>query len=149
MARLSRKSPVVQEYLRTLGNPYASSQMFDDDDGLEIDVAREYRLRDSLPDSSSKPVRPALSKPASRARAKRIFSQYIPALERGQLRGHHLDFITRNESCSPTKRFRLISALEKYDISTLQGLIPQFNRERDTLTESKLKEIERLAEDES
>jgi hypothetical protein len=171
MKKLSRQSPEVQVFLRALGNPYASTQMFEDDERTQPEAAHEYRLRGNpyakltLTDTteipapppiinlplvrSAQPANPTLSKVEFRARAKRIFTQYIPTMERGQLRGHHRDFITRNESCSPIKRFRLIKALEKYDISALQGLIPQFNRERDTLTERKLKEVERLADDES
>lgn len=170
MGKPSRKSPEVQAYLRALGNPYASSQMFDEERPVVVARSKFYlgenpyaklvlgendhTSNDLVPTRlpSLEPAQPknwTLSKTEFRARAKCIFEQYIPALEKGKLRIHHRDFITRNETCSPHKRFRLIKALQKYDISAMQGVIPQFNRERDSLTESKLKEVERLADDET
>jgi hypothetical protein len=171
MTKPSRQSAAVQLYLRRLENPYASLQMFDEpqvarDDAVN-DESRLYRLRGNpyaklvttdgtqekrvAPTKTSlapsvAPIRQALSKSGFRAQAKRIFKQYVPALEKGRLRTHHQGFITRNESCLPTRRYRLIKHLERYDISKIQGLIPQFNRERDALTDEKLKQIERLAD---
>jgi hypothetical protein len=88
-----------------------------------------------------------LSKAEFRAGCRRIFGQYIPALERGRLRTHHRDFITRNESSSPARRHRLVKHLEKYDISKTHGVTAHFNR-GEPLTDEKLKQIERLADSE-
>jgi hypothetical protein len=167
MSAPTRKDPKVQEYLRALGNPYAASQIFGESEDAVVND--EYRLRGNpyaklaleseagsslspapkpAPASRAIPSLLSLSKTVFRARAQRIFRQYTPPMEKGHLRPHHRDFIARNESCSPTKRYRLIRELEKYDISTIQGLIPQFNRERDALTMEKLRGIERAAEEE-
>lgn len=85
-----------------------------------------------------------LSKTEFRSACRAIFRYYIPAIENGRLRAHHREFITRNESCSGEKRFRLHAELKRYDLSSIPGIIPQFNRERDALTDAKLREIERI-----
>ena len=166
MSSPARKSPEVQTYLRVLGNPYASAQMFDDDEDVPKNAVYRLRgnpyaklaleeVRQGLPNSESSvssklvPKRQSaqsLSKADFRAQARGIFEQYIPPIEKGRLRTHHRDFITRNEASSPSRRHRLIARLKKYDISAMQGIMPQFNRERDALTESKLLEVERSAD---
>lgn len=79
---------------------------------------------------------------------RRIFSQYIPALERGRLRPEHRDFIDRNRTRAGGIRAKLLKALQKYDLSRLT-LQPQFNRESESVTAQKLKEIEQsVGEDE-
>jgi hypothetical protein len=79
---------------------------------------------------------------------RRIFSQYIPALERGRLRPEHRDFIDRNKTRAGGIRAKLLKALQKYDLSHLT-LQPQFNRESESVTAQKLKEIEQsVGEDE-
>ena len=85
-----------------------------------------------------------LSKTEFQSACRAIFRYYIPAIENGRLRGHHREFITRNESRSGEKRFRLFSELRRYDLSSIPGINPQFNRERDALTGAKLWEIERI-----
>lgn len=156
-----RHSGAVKAYLKRLGNPYASLQIGDE--------PRSYRLLENpyaklsgmeeveeSREASPEPVlmslvesaRGSLSKVEFRARSRRIFRQYVPALEKGRLRAHHRDFITRNESCSPTRRYRLVKQLEKYDLSEVQGLKAQFNREREALTDEKLIQIERLVDSE-
>jgi hypothetical protein len=112
------------------GNPYASLAALDDADEPGRELARP----------------PGLAKTSSKADfiagCRRIFSQYIPQLEKGLLRDEHRDFITRNASRSPTIRFKLLEALRRYDLSDLPGAQPQFNREDDRLTAKKLIEIE-------
>lgn len=85
-----------------------------------------------------------LSKTEFRLGCRVIFRYYIPALENGRLRAHHREFITRNESSSGQKRFRLYSELKRYDLSPITGITPRFNRERDALTDAKLRDIERI-----
>lgn len=163
-------TPRVIEYLRTLGNPYAKEQMFDVVAEAEGKASRSSTTpvnqlgRPAAPQPAKgwfdqpsgnpyarledEPTTPAaLSKAEYRARCRRIFRQYIPAIEQGRLRTHHRDFITRNESRSPTDRLRIVMALEKYDLSDVPGLTAQFNRERDPFTEAKLQEIERQLDD--
>ena len=84
-----------------------------------------------------------LSKTEFRSACRAIFRNYIPAIENGRLRGHHREFISRNESSSGVKRFRLHAELQRYDLSSITGINPQFNREREALTDAKLREIER------
>jgi hypothetical protein len=85
-----------------------------------------------------------LSKTEFRSACRAVFGNYIPAIENGRLRAHHREFITRNESCSGEKRFRLYSELKRYDLTSIPGITPQFNRERDAFTGAKLQEIERV-----
>ncbi len=73
---------------------------------------------------------------------RKVFSQYIPALERGRLRPEHRDFIERNRRRNGKVRYLLLRAILKYDLSDIVGLRPQFNREDHALTEKKLREIE-------
>ncbi len=84
-----------------------------------------------------------LSKTEFRSACRAIFRNYIPAIENGRLRGYHREFIGRNESSSGVKRFRLHAELQRYDLSSITGINPQFNREREALTDAKLREIER------
>lgn len=166
-------SAALKAYLKRLENPYASLQICDDVEKTEIEVHNDeqhsYRLlqnpyaklsmageAEEAEEASSKPIpmspvastRGSLSKAEFRVRSRRIFEQYIPALEKGRLRAHHRDFITRNQSCSPPKRYRLVKELEKYDLAKVHGLKAHFNREREALTSEKLKQIERLVESE-
>lgn len=87
--------------------------------------------------------RASLSKEGFTAGCRRIFRQYIPSVERGRLRNHHRDFIVRNQGRSGPTRHLLLQELSKYDLSVLPGMEAHFNRERDELTDKKLKQIER------
>lgn len=124
-------------HLHALEDPYASLSVVDS------------------PTAEPKPAQPvgrptarrSCSKAEFQAKSRAIFSSYMPALERGKLRDHYRDFILRNESRSPEMRFRLLTQLSKYDLSTSVGLTGRFNRERDVLTEQKLRAIERDAEE--
>lgn len=169
----SANSDKIREYLRCLGNPYASLQVIDEVFEYEsksvVSQARRAHIRalqnpyanlatmEDLSASDTDMAAPksmtksaTVSKAAFREGCRSIFLQYIPALERGGrvLRRYHQDFILRNESRSPAVRYRLLSELQKYNLSDLQGLSTQFNREKETLTEEKLKLIERVAIDE-
>jgi len=167
MKTILRNSPEAQKYLINLGNPYAAEQIFGDDrEGVRDELtARAPTLGDLqnpyastyLEKGDSKEtstvvvaIQPEpgkvgkLSKTEFRAACRAIFGYYIPAIENGRLRAHYRDFITRNESSSGEKRFRLYSELKRYDLSSIAGINPQFNRERDALTDAKLREIERI-----
>jgi len=174
MSKPSRYSEAVKAYLERLGNPYASLQLFgapeeEEENSLANNASRPYQLLQnpyaklsiegevegtreassaSTTSLSVEKGKESLSIAEFRARTRRIFKQYIPVLENGRLRAHHRDFISRNESCSPTKRYRLVRQLEKYDLSNVEGLKARFNREREPLTEEKLKQIERLVDSE-
>jgi hypothetical protein len=74
---------------------------------------------------------------------RRIFRPYIPSVEKKHLRRHHRDFIVRNVNRSPSERYLLLKELSKYDLSALPGMEARFNREREDLTDEKLKLIER------
>jgi hypothetical protein len=79
------------------------------------------------------------------AECRRILMQYIPAAEAGRLRAHYREFIRRNLSRSAAIRAKILQLLKKYDISDRSGLAAQFNRERDEITEEKLRDIEQAA----
>ena len=84
-----------------------------------------------------------LSKSDFNAGCRRIFRHYVPSVEKGRLRRHHRDFITRNLNHDPSTRFILLKELSRYDLSAQSGLEVRFNREREDLTDRKLKQIER------
>jgi hypothetical protein len=141
MKRILRNSPEAQKYLTKLCNPYAAEQIF----GEGRDLARdELATGAPTPGKAGK-----LSKAEFRAACRAIFGHYIPAIEKGRLRTHHREFITRNESSSGETRFRLCSELKRYDLSSITGIHSHFNRERDALTDAKLREIERIVGRES
>lgn len=73
---------------------------------------------------------------------RRIFGQYIPHAEKQRLRPQHREFIARNVGASPEAREKILGELMRYDLASIPGINPQFNRERDPFTEAKLREIE-------
>jgi len=85
------------------------------------------------------------SKSEFRKRCTGIFQQYIPDLEGGRLRTYMRDFIDRNESKPARVRFMLLQALARFDLSDLAGATPLFNREDNSLSEKKLRDIEQSA----
>jgi len=109
------------------GNPYAALANIDDDE-----------VASSVPTAQGE-----ISKSAYETGCRRIFTQYIPAVERGQLRPEYRDFITRTISRSARVRFKLLEALGRFDLSDIVGLQAQFNREPAQFTAKKLAEIER------
>lgn len=154
-------SPKLRAALKQLGNPYACDQVYEVYQAVEhapLDPAmRAYVRRSENPYASlgvevpaaalANPPAPMaarisrMSRADFRATAQRIFRCYIPATEKGAIRQHHKDFISRNESRSPEQRAAIIAGLRKYDLSGL-GITGQFNRERDDLTAAKLASIE-------
>jgi len=118
------------------GNPYARiGQSYQDDAQAE------------QPEVDAKSQ--SLSKLEFRRRCTEIFRAYIPDLEGGSLRRYMGDFITRNEGRSSRIRYLLVKALSKFDLSDLSATTPLFNREDETLSEQKLRDIERsVGEDE-
>lgn len=128
---LFRTSPVGQDLPNhPSGNPYASLADLQDEDAPVSNVVT--RQTSTL----------GATKAAFRGECARIFRQYIPALERGRLRDYMRAFVSRNESRSPTVRSLLLHALAKFDLADLRA-VPQFNREDESLSEQKLREIER------
>lgn len=121
------RSARVGAYLRTLGNPYAAEQVFD-----PAETSKAAALRSA-------------SKAQFRTGCRAILRQYVPPAEKGRLRPAHAAFIARNENRPGTERDALLTALRRYDLSNLGDFDARFNRERDELTEEKLRDIERLA----
>jgi hypothetical protein len=118
------------------GNPYARvAESHEDDD----------RAGEAQADAKSQ----SLSKLEFRRRCTEIFRQYIPDLEGGGLRSYMRDFIARNESQSSRIRYLVLRGLAKFDLSDLSAATPLFNREDESLSEQKLRDIERpVGEDE-
>jgi len=158
------RSPALREALRRRGNPYASL------DAVEVPAASpEFReltdqertyvrllgdqyapLSIAIAEENQSLVKPSPAKSAIRTISKvefdqecrRIFRQYIPALEKDRLRQHHRDFITRNKDRAPGIRHALLSELRKYDLGDIEGFRTRFNRERELFTDAKLRQIE-------
>lgn len=118
------------------GNPYARiAQSHEDDE--EAGQAQA--------DAKSQ----SLSKLEFRRRCTEILRQYIPDFEGGGLRRYMRDFIARNEPQSSRIRYLLFRGLAKFDLSDLSAATPLFNREDESLSEQKLRDIERsVVEDE-
>ena len=125
-------------YVRRLENPYASLSV-----AIEVEESVQEKRVAAVVVSASDAPNTSISKHDFEAGCRRIFRQYIPALEKGRLRPHHRAFITRNHSRSPSLRYCLLEQLRKYDLSSIRGLQVQFNREREELTADKLTQIER------
>lgn len=128
-------------YLRKLENPHAFYAVMGEgaeSSSVQSNGTEEERTKAQLP---------GVSKTEFQRRCRSVFAQYIPEIEKGRIRTHHRQFIVRNEGASPLRRARLLAGLEKYDLSKVQGLSPQFNRERDVLTESKLRALERATDE--
>lgn len=112
------------------GNPYARIDNTDNDEPARQRIAPALKSQ-------------GVSKMEFRRRSTRIFQQYIPELEGGRLRAYMREFIDRHESRSSQARFSLLQMLAKYDLSDIVGATSLFNREDISLTEEKLREIER------
>lgn len=160
-----RLSAAAIEYLRRLGNPYAKEQISDDSDAEFRALSAEERayvrelgnqyaplsiaLRDTAGYSASAKHAEGhpgtISKADFESECRRMFKPYIPELEKGRLRPHHLAFIQRNRLRAPHERYALVRQLSKYDLGSTAGLQAQFNRERDPFTEQKLKGLEQAA----
>ena len=132
----NRRSPAHLALFRS-GNPYATHYYFPEG---ELDAS--LATSNSGSESAHSPATTGLSQEAFRRLCTAIFRGYIPKLEQGRLRAHHREFIARNESRSPSIRRALISELQKYNLASIPGLVPQFNREDDVFTEAKLRTIE-------
>jgi hypothetical protein len=87
-----------------------------------------------------------LSATAFEARARAILRQYMPAAEGRSLRPSFRDFISRNKLRSGRVRHRLIQSLGRFDLTDMQGLQTQFNRDHSEQdTDRRLIEIEQQA----
>ncbi len=132
----------VRERFRASENPYAFHHYFE----AESDVApaaAPARRAATIPAA----VRKRLSKVDFEAGCRSIFRRYMPDMERAKLRAHHQDFIRRNVTCSPERRYALLEELKRYDLGSEPGLRTYFNREEDAFTEAKLLKIEESVKD--
>lgn len=154
------RSPALRVALRVLGNPYASLQTYEVPEIRSLTAkerAYKLRLEDPYASLSIGISEVAISAP-SKARGekipagismlefekgcRRIFRQYIPAVEKGRLRPHHTGFIDRNVGRAPGIRAGLLAELRKFDLGDTPGFRARFNRERNPFTEAKLRDIE-------
>jgi hypothetical protein len=128
-----------RQYLRTLENPAAFHDVmgYPEDSVASRSPSRAPHVQ----------VAKEVSKLDFQRGCKRIFTQYIPPAEKGRLRNHHKEFILRNENSAPRRRGALLAHLQRYDLSSTPGLRPQFNRERDVLTEAKLNALEKSVDE--
>ena len=127
----------VRERLRASENPYAFHHYFE----AELDVATATAPA-LLAATVSAAVRKRLSKVDFEAGCRSIFRRYMPDMERAKLRPHHQNFIRRNVTCSPERRYALLEQLKRYDLGGELGLRTYFNREEEAFTEAKLRKIE-------
>ena len=126
-------TPEQTEYLRKQQNQYAKLSVTlrgDNTASLVATVAEQTVLKTTV------------SKDEFDAECRRIFGFYIPEVEKGRLRPYHKAFITRNQSRTPSGRYKILEQLRKYDLSGVSGFETRFNREPKELTEAKLREIE-------
>jgi len=154
------RSPALRVALRVLGNPYASLQTYEVPEIRSLTAKeRAYKLRLEDPYASlSIGISDVASSAPSKARGdkipagismvefekgcRRIFRQYIPAIEKGCLRHHHAGFIDRHVGRAPGIRAALLVELCKFDLDDIRGFRARFNRERNPFTEAKLRDIE-------
>ena len=145
----SPRSRRLSQYLNTLGNPYAAEQIFDPAD-LQCapdDLQTAGHDRSTAENARRVPAsqtRATASKALFRRGCRDIMRQYIPPAEQGRLRPAHTEFIARHENRAGTERHALLTALRRYDLSDLGEYQARFNREREDLTDEKLRELERF-----
>jgi hypothetical protein len=130
-------SPSTTSELRLSENPYAT-HYFEERASHSASSASTFVTTESQP-------QPTLSKAHFREGARAIFVRYIPAIEKGRLRKHHLDFINRNIDRSAEERASLLAELRRYDLVSEGPIQPHFNREEDVCTVEKLQSIEKAA----
>lgn len=135
-------TPAQRSYVKKTGNPYAALAFGDESDKADSQQSA-FEYTDNPKPSAKKQT---ASRAEFESECRRILRQYIPAIEGGRLRPHHRAFITRNASSAPVRRRLLLNELRKYDLSSVQGLRAHFNREQESLTDAKLKELERIAD---
>ena len=126
--------------LRITENPYATTYFRPPADLLSPDAqlpASASATGDASPSDTG-----GISKDAFVKRCRAIFARYVPSVAGGKLSLHQRAFIARNEGRSPRSRKMLVAALERYDLASMPGLTPQFNRERGGFSEAKLNAIE-------
>src|SRR5256712_299863 len=126
-------TPEQTEYLRKQQNQYAKLSVTlrgDNTASLVATVTEQTVLKTTV------------SKDEFDVECRRIFGPYIPEVENGRLRPYHKAFITRNQSRTPSGRYKILDQLRKYDLSGVSGFEARFNREPKELTEAKLREIE-------
>lgn len=130
---------------RILENPHALQEYLFDESGEAIDCsAQPSPLANDQRRTTSDATRRTVSKREFQQRARQILRGYTPDTRRRRLPDHHRQFITRNESRPSLERAALLAELEKYDLSNTPGVTTYFNRERETFTEAKLRQIEQI-----
>jgi hypothetical protein len=145
----SPRSRRLSQYLSRLGNPYAAEQIFDPadlqraPDDLQI-AGHERGTAENAGRAAAPRTRATATKASFQRGCRDIMRQYIPPAEQGRLRPAHADFIARHENRAGTERHALLTALSRYDLSDLGEYQARFNREREDLTEEKLRELERF-----
>ena len=128
-------TPEQTRYLREQGNPYAKTAVT-----LRVEEAPMAAAFVAKTQAAG-----AVSQAAFDSECRRILGGYMPEGEKGRLRPHYTDFIKRNKAQASSIRFRILTYLRKYDLSGILGLETRFNREKDELTDAKLREIEQAA----
>jgi hypothetical protein len=131
------------ECLRKRKNPYAFYEAFQEVSFVE-ELCSPCTSEAKAQEQSQIPVA-TVSKESFQEGCRRIFMMYVPREEGNRLRPYYRDFMLRNQDQSPEQRYRILEELRKYDISTTGNLKPQFNRQREIITQSKLEQIERAA----
>jgi HD superfamily phosphohydrolase len=111
------------------------------------DLTKSLHRIEDVPTLSAKAEKEQeLSATAFESRARAILRQYMPAAEGRSLRPSFRDFISRNKLRSGRARHRLIQSLGRFDLSDMQGMQTQFNRDHsDQDTDRRLVEIEQQA----
>lgn len=143
------------DFIKLMGNPYAKLSYTDDITAYIKQLENPYAKLSELykpchKENNIKTINIKFTKKLSKKHfqlgCRDIFLQYIPSIKRKHIRPEHREFITRNQSRSPEERYALLNELQKYDLTTSIEYRSHFNREREELTERKLKAIEKILE---
>lgn len=150
----------ISAAIRMRGNQYAKLSMLDDEESVENPVrAVRQGVFEFLPTASDahlaaevqRPGMPETRHSISRAdfttACRSIFAQYEPLQSgRKQLRPEFRKFISVNGVKSPEARAKIISELERYDLSKMGGIQPHLNREHEASLLKKLAAVAAVAE---
>jgi hypothetical protein len=129
-------TPEQVEYLRKQQHPYAK---------LSVTARGSNTTSDVRTPSIEYAAKGTLSKKEFDFETRRILGFYVPGVRRGALPPHYRDFLARNLKRNGFERFKVLEQLRKYDLSDVPGVESHFNREKEELTEAKLRQIERAA----
>lgn len=124
-------TPQETEYLRRQQDPYAKLS-------VTLREPTEHQVGSNTATTNNQ----TCSRKDFEFEARRILGFYVPGVKKSVLPLHYREFIARNANRDGTQRLKVLQQLRRYDLRDVVGINTYFNREKEELTEAKLREIE-------